>query len=314
MRSLRSVCLALSVIALSVFAAPAHSENRITIIVDAFGPSSDLRQDWGYSALIEHAGKRILFDTGNNADLFAENSALLGVDLRRLDFVVISHRHGDHTDGLHHLLKINPRIKIYTANDEYFGGPTPAAFFQRSVPSLPERMRYFGGEVPQNIPHGSPWKHANLERVYGVLEIAPGVRLVNNRARTGPFSETPELSLAIDTPEGQLLFVGCSHPGIEQILGSVNAMEDPVRLVVGGLHLVTTDDAEIERLAIALRDDWKVTAVAPGHCTGEAAFAALQRAYDRRYVYAGVGTVIDVPTSSGHGTPEYAGSSGAGAQ
>lgn len=275
--------------------APAQSRTRITILVDAFGKPSGLHQDWGFAALVEHDGMRILFDTGNDADIFAHNTRALGVDLTRLDFVVISHRHGDHTDGLRHLLKINPQVKIYTPADEHFGGPTPAAFFRKPVPSLPPHARYFGGDVPAVVPHGSPWKGANIVRVEGTATPGPGLRLVGNLSRTSAFSETPELSLAIDTPEGQIVLVGCSHPGIEQILGSVDARKVPVRLLIGGLHLVTTPDAEIERVAGALRDEWKLLGVAPGHCTGEVAFAALQKAFGERYRFAGVGTTIDVP-------------------
>lgn len=270
----------------------AEPHTRVTILVDAFGVPSDLRHDWGFSALVEHNGLRILFDTGNNAKLFAHNSRLLDVDLTDLDFVVISHRHGDHTDGLHHLLEVNPQVKIYVPNDEYFGGATPTVFFQRPVPSLPQHMRYFAGEVPSVVPHGSPWKHANTQRVDSVLEVAAGIKLVNNISQTGTFSETPELSLAIDTPEGRLLLVGCSHPGVEHILASIGAKQQPVRLIIGGLHLVTTTTDDVDRLALALREDWKVTGIAPGHCTGETAFAVLQQVFGRRYFYAGVGTVI----------------------
>ncbi len=273
----------------------AESPNRITILVDAFGTPSSLKQDWGYAALVEYNGKRILFDTGNNTENFAHNARALGIDLTRLDAVVISHRHGDHTDGMRHLLKVNPRVKIYTPNDEYFGGPTPAAFFRRPVPSLPADQRYFGGKIPEEVPHGSPWKEANVVRLDSVMEIAPGIKLVQNVSQTRQFGETPELSLVIQTPSGQVVLVGCSHPGIEQILASVSAKEVPVRLLAGGLHLVTAPDAEVDRLVVALRDEWKVARIAPGHCTGEVAFAALRRVYGGRYSYAGVGTVISLP-------------------
>src|SRR5215210_3028504 len=82
-------------------AAPA---NRVTILYDAFGKSPKMRKDWGYSALIEYGGKRILFDTGNNPTIFAQNVRAAGVDLEQLDYVVISHRHLDHTAGLSYLL------------------------------------------------------------------------------------------------------------------------------------------------------------------------------------------------------------------
>src|SRR2546430_10819197 len=69
---------------------------RITVLYDAFGKASAMQKDWGYAALVEYGGKRILFDTGNNPDILAQNAKAKGIDLSRLDFVVMSHRHGDH--------------------------------------------------------------------------------------------------------------------------------------------------------------------------------------------------------------------------
>jgi 7,8-dihydropterin-6-yl-methyl-4-(beta-D-ribofuranosyl)aminobenzene 5'-phosphate synthase len=299
---LRSLHL-LFALALSLAATPHDSvtppaarqgAQRITVLVDAFGDQPALNRQWGYSALIEYGGKRILFDTGNDSAGFAENVHRLGVDLTHLDAVVISHRHGDHTAGLRHLLGVNPQVKIYVPNDEAFGGPTPAAFFQQMVPTLPARMRYFGGTLPKVVPHGSAWQRANFIRVDSVAEIAPGFRLVRNIASTRQFGETPELSLVIDTPKGQVVVVGCSHPGIARILASVAARDSNIAMIVGGLHLVTTAPAEIERLAHALHDQWKIDRIAPGHCTGELAFAFLQQVFGGQDVYAGVGTSIDL--------------------
>src|SRR5438045_7674889 len=85
-------------------AVAAGPENRITILYDAFGKDASMRKDWGFSALVEIAGKRILFDTGDNSDIFAANVKAKNVDLTNLEFVVLSHRHRDHRAGLPHLL------------------------------------------------------------------------------------------------------------------------------------------------------------------------------------------------------------------
>lgn len=275
--------------------ARAESPHRVTVIVDAFGDVPSVHHDWGFAALVEYGGKRILFDTGNDADLFARNVAALGIDLTRLDFVVISHRHGDHTDGLRHLLAVNPKVTIYVPDDEYFGGSVPARFFERPVPSLPARMRYFGGRVPATVGHGTPWRGAHFVRVPTEREVAPGMRVVRNVAPAGAFANLPELSLVIDGPDGQLVVVGCSHPGIETILRSSGAPRRPVDLVVGGLHLVTASDAEVARVLEVLRNDLGVKQMAPAHCTGEPAFAALLRGYGDRYHHAGAGSVVDLP-------------------
>ncbi len=69
--------------------AGAETRNRVTILYDAFGKSSSVTMDFGFAALVEYGGKRILFDTGNNARIFEHNVKALGVDLRNIDFVVI---------------------------------------------------------------------------------------------------------------------------------------------------------------------------------------------------------------------------------
>ena len=71
---------------------------QITVLYDAFGQNSAMQKDWGYAALVEYGGKRILFDTGNN--ILAQNAQAKGIDLAKLDFVVMSHGHGDHMGGL----------------------------------------------------------------------------------------------------------------------------------------------------------------------------------------------------------------------
>ena len=84
--------LALSLVTVPIVDArqpPERTPARITVIVDAFGARPGLAHDWGYAALVEYGGKRILFDTGNNAGIFARNAKKLGVDLTRLDAAVM---------------------------------------------------------------------------------------------------------------------------------------------------------------------------------------------------------------------------------
>jgi 7,8-dihydropterin-6-yl-methyl-4-(beta-D-ribofuranosyl)aminobenzene 5'-phosphate synthase len=268
---------------------------RVTILYDAFGDRAGLERDWGFAALIEYGGRRILFDTGNNGDVFATNVRALKIDLRRLDFVVISHRHGDHTGGLTYLLSLNPGVRIYAPYERFglFGGPVPTTII-RPDSSLPPRMRYFGGTVPTELSSSTVWPRAHFVLVDTLTEIAPGVALVSTVSRTPGTLELHELSLVLRTPEGLVVIVGCSHPGIETILEASRVYGDHVHELFGGLHLVATPDSEIEHIASALRDHWRLDLIAPGHCTGEPAFDALARAFGRRYVYAGLGSVIEL--------------------
>jgi 7,8-dihydropterin-6-yl-methyl-4-(beta-D-ribofuranosyl)aminobenzene 5'-phosphate synthase len=270
--------------------------NRITILYDAFGNRRGLTRDWGFAALVEYSGKRILFDTGNNADVFAHNVRTLGIDLRRLDLVVVSHRHGDHTAGLNYLLRINPHVKIYAPREGFgvFGAALPGTFYRRDS-TLPDSMRYFDAVSPTQLKFGTPWPEAHFSWVDSLTEVAPGVAIVSTISRTPGTLELRELSLVIRTPKGLVVLVGCSHPGIETILEATRAWGDHVHLIFGGLHLVTSADTAITRIAAALRDGWQIDQIAPGHCTGEPAFAALKRLFGARYVYAGLGTVTKVP-------------------
>lgn len=271
----------------------ARAADRITILTDAFGRNPRLQQDWGYAALVEIGGRRILFDAGNNEKKFRRNVRTLGVDLRRLDLVVISHRHGDHTAGLRFLRKVNPRVRIHAPADEHFGGPTPPVFF-RPDPSLPKHMRYFEGQPPPVVPHGTAWEGIGFELVTSSMEVMPGVRVIEAVSEAPGMRDLRELALAVDTPSGQVVMVGCSHPGVATLLKAATANGKPVRLLAGGFHWVTTPEPELARMAAELRNQFNVAAVAPGHCTGEAAFARLQAAFGEKYVYAGVGTVIDL--------------------
>src|SRR4051812_31151197 len=124
-------------------AAAAGPENRITILYDAFGKDASMRKDWGFSALVEIAGKRILFDTGDNSDIFAANVKAKNVDLTNLDFVVLSHRHGDHMAGLAHVLSVNPKVKIYAPKEGFgiYGSSLPSRFFRKDVAALKETLQ-----------------------------------------------------------------------------------------------------------------------------------------------------------------------------
>ncbi len=281
--------------------APARSSEpsavRITILYDAFGPREDLQRDWGFAALVEAGGKRILFDTGNNPAIFAHNTSALGVDLRTIDLVVISHRHGDHTAGLSYLLSVNPNVTVYAPVDGLFGdfgSRVPGTFYRREA-SLPAHARYFDGHPPDQMATGSHWPAAHMELVDSTREIAPGVSVILTVSNKPGTLELRELSLAVRTARGLVLIVGCSHPGIETIVAASARVAPHVHMIVGGLHLVTTPDSEIVRIATALHDQWHVDRIAPGHCTGEPAFLALRKTFGAAYAYAGLGTTIEVP-------------------
>ena len=283
-------------------AVPCRAQDKVTILYDAFGESKELTKDWGFSALVEHNGKLILFDTGNDATIFEHNVKALGVDLTKLDFVVISHRHTDHTTGLRYVLRVNPNVKVYVPADggNGFGGPPFPKTFLRADESLPAKMRYFGGTDPEHFAWGKLYDTGNFVLVNETTEVAPGLFLVRTVSQKKGTLELPELTLAIKRPNGLLLVVGCSHPGIETILEAASALDPRTEIVFGGFHQVTTPTEEIDVLVENLKTKWKVQRIAPGHCTGEPAFARLKKAYGENYLYAGLGTKTELPENPAH--------------
>jgi 7,8-dihydropterin-6-yl-methyl-4-(beta-D-ribofuranosyl)aminobenzene 5'-phosphate synthase len=273
-------------------AAPGNAQ--ITVLYDAFGKESTMQKDWGYSALIEYGGKRILFDTGNNPDILAHNAKAKGVDLTKLDFVVMSHRHGDHMGGLTYLLKMNPTVKIYAPKEGLGGvyGSDPPSSFYRKDPSLAPEQRYYDGAPPEIIRFGSAWPGANFQLEDKTTEITPDIHLISVISEKPGTLEMHELSLAINTPDGMIIVVGCSHPGIDRILEVAATFNPRIHLIAGGLHLAVASDSDIEKIVATLHDKFKVEFIAPGHCTGEPAFTALKKAFGDQDLYAGLGTTL----------------------
>lgn len=284
-------------ILLLVHMAVAGTPNRVTILYDSFGKSPTLTMDWGFAALVDYGGKRILFDTGNNAQIFEHNVKAAGVDLQKLDFVVMSHRHGDHMGGLAYLLKVNPTVKIYAPKERsgVYGDDQPSSTWYRKDPSLPAEQRYYSGAPPEIIHMGEAWPSANFQLIDKNVEIAPGMYLIALVSDKPGTLELRELSLAIRTPDGLVLVVGCSHPGVEHIVQEASAIDPHINLLFGGLHQIQAPDPEVERIARVLHDQYKLDRIAPGHCTGEPEFAALKKTFGDHYLYAGVGSVVDLP-------------------
>src|SRR5260370_4898527 len=142
---------------------------------------------------------------------------------------------------------------------------------------------------------GETWPSANFPLIGKKLEILPGMYLIALVSDKTGTLELRELSLAIRTPGGLVLVVGCSHPGVEHIVQEASAIDPHINLLLGGLHQIQASDPEVERIARVLHDQYKLDRIAPGHCTGEPQFAALKKTFGDHSLYARVGAVVDVP-------------------
>lgn len=295
-------------------------EGTITNLYDAFGKDTTLTKDFGFSCITKYQGKTILFDAGSNSNIFKKNTIKLGIDLTKIDIVVVSHGHFDHLNGLDYLLQVNPKVKIYFPYDIFWGAPVPydATGQEPTVKdSLPTYMQYFdGGNTKFSINQSGRFWNANIEFVKTSKEVLPGLNIVATSSQymgyfscypgksfvEGQFDQKqdackntnlPELSLSLKTAKGQLLIVGCSHTGVENIVRQTQTVTgDKIELVYGGFHMIPFDRTQTIQLVNMLKNDLKVHRVAPAHCTGHLAFKLLQDIYKTDYFYAGLGETI----------------------
>ena len=262
---------------------------RVTALIE--NETSDgcdhLQSEHGLSLHIETAGTTVLFDTGSSG-AFADNAAALGIDLAKVDLAVLSHQHYDHGGGLRRFFDINPDAAVYlrdsAIDDRWFKALVvlkhPIGVDRSMVETFADRLR----------------------RVTGPTEVAPGVWLLTEIGEDHPrpkgnrrlFVEhdgvlTPdpfdhELVLVIREDDGIVVFSGCSHNGILNMVDAARARfpKTPVKAVFGGFHLIglpkfntmAASPAEVESMAreMMTRIDG---AVFTGHCTGAKAYEVL---------------------------------------
>jgi 7,8-dihydropterin-6-yl-methyl-4-(beta-D-ribofuranosyl)aminobenzene 5'-phosphate synthase len=239
---------------------------KVTVVYDntvAARPDlqAELRSDWGFACVVETEQTTVLFDTGSKGDVLLANLRALGIDPRSIDTVVLSHAHGDHTGGLAALLEQTGPLTVYH----------PASFSAATRRAIGE-----GGAT--SMPVTEP------------ITIGPGL-LVTGAADRGAKGGVDERALLVETAEGPLLITGCAHPGIVWMVEAASAvMKAPVRVALGGFHLMNVPVTEVADIAERLAK-LGVVRCGPAHCTGEAAAAQLRRQFGAGFIESGTGAV-----------------------
>ncbi len=147
------------------------------------------------------------------------------------------------------------------------------------------------------------WDHvggleAALEANPRVKVIRPGssepVQVAEGITTTGtlPGEPLPEQGLVVQTPEGPVLLVGCSHPGVVNLARRATELAGPLRLVIGGTHLLHSSKEEVKRVSDELRA-LGVRQIALSHCTGEEQARWLAEWWGEDYVPSGRGKVFE---------------------
>jgi 7,8-dihydropterin-6-yl-methyl-4-(beta-D-ribofuranosyl)aminobenzene 5'-phosphate synthase len=263
---------------------------QITVLVenDLAGQHPDLVAEWGLSLHIKHQERQILFDTGAKGGLVS-NAQRLGIDLRQVDLVVLSHHHFDHGGGLPAFFAVNDHAKVYLRRP-----PDGKCYFH----ALLFLNRYIGLDEGLLDRY-----HERFVFVDHFTEILPGVYIFTDIVREheppkgnrflyvkqgGSYIHdafSHELIMVLRDKNGLTVFTGCSHSGALNMIQTVAQRfpDDHIKGVVGGFHLVgipalntmsgsRTDMMNLGRTMLQLPVDGYWTC----HCTGQKAYAALK--------------------------------------
>ena len=259
---------------------------KITTLIENTTLSPALTAEHGLSLFVETDRSRFLFDAGQSG-AFADNAQKLGVDLRTADFAVLSHGHYDHGGGMLHFLERNRRAKLYVSRHafaSYCNGT------QKYI-GLDHRLR----------------ESARLVLTGDACIIAPGITLqsCNDLPRavpTDPFGLTERVGqfflpddfrheqyLLVQEGDKRILFSGCSHKGILNIL---NWFRPDV--LVGGFHFKSMDPKSPQLRAWGEAMAKFDTVFYTGHCTGEAQFTVLKEILGDRLHAISTGSVVEI--------------------
>jgi len=252
----------------------------ITILVDN-NSGTDLADEHGLAFWIESGDRKILFDTGQGRAL-PTNIEALGIDLEAADHVVLSHGHYDHAGALPYVLERATQAVVHMH---------PAAMEPRF--NIHEGYVRSIGLSAASLAALEALPKARKSTVTETVELAPGIgltgpvpRLTSFEDTGGPFFRDPygdvpdpiidDLSLWVDTPAGLMVCLGCAHAGVVNILTHIRQVtgRDRVDTIVGGMHLITADEARLQATVAALREI-APRRIVPCHCTGDAATEML---------------------------------------
>jgi 7,8-dihydropterin-6-yl-methyl-4-(beta-D-ribofuranosyl)aminobenzene 5'-phosphate synthase len=241
-------------------------EIEFTVAYDDVPFNPLLETSHGFSCLIERMGKTILFDTGGDGHLLLENLQKLKKDPRRIDVLVLSHQHWDHSGGLFTLLRSTGPVKTYM----------PKAF-PASLASHAERLG------------------ADVTIVDGPIEIIDGVYSTGQMGGAELEKGRREQSLVLDTAEGTVVLTGCAHPGIVNIVNRAKEiLRGDIAYALGGFHLKDTDDPAV-RDVIGQLKALGVRKMGASHCTGTRQIEMFRDVWEMDSMQFGCGATLRLP-------------------
>ncbi len=272
---------------------------QITVLLENTVNRPGLLAEHGLSFWIELGSRRVLFDTGQS-DILLRNAEILGVDLREVDAIVLSHGHYDHVGGLKEILQMAPAAPVYfhpKALEPKFARNKESARQIGIEPEVTEMLR-------ERVANG-PGFHTN-----GPMAVLPGVTVTGEIPRNCPFEDTggpfyldhdctrpdellDDQALVLETGAGLVVVLGCAHAGVVNTLDYIAGLFPgrSIRMVLGGMHLVRASRSRITHTIEAIGRH-NVEQIGPAHCTGSEAKRELWNALPQKCFTCNVGARI----------------------
>lgn len=272
-----------------------------TLMENNPGVDSRLNNEHGLSFYIETDEIKILFDTGKSGD-FIKNAELLKVDLNKLDYVLLSHGHYDHSGGFRKLVdKVENSYKLIVGEK----------FFNKKYKVIEgKKYKYIGNSFDEEFVN-----EKNIEIKYikeDIFHITEDIMIFSNFKKSNDFEMInekfqikqdenyvlddfgDEIVLVVKSEKGLVVILGCSHVGVVNILETiVERTGMPIYSIIGGTHLVEADELRLNSTIKFLKEkDIQVLALC--HCTGENAVTEIQCEFEERFLYNSTGNIIKI--------------------
>lgn len=270
----------------------------LTVLVENMAGGGPVLGEWGLAYLIEVGKHRILMDTGNGLTLL-ENARVLEVDLDRLDAIVISHSHSDHTGGLSKVLEACGRVDLFVHPDVFAG-----RYFREGTRAVKEEWAIPRDQLRRRI--------RELRETTRPTPICEGVVVTGQVPRVTGFEDTglrgsvfldPDMKkedIVLDdqaiffrVPEGLVVLLGCAHAGVVNTLEYAARLvgEQKIYAVMGGTHLISASPDRMAKTIEAFRK-FGIQRIMLSHCTGVDAYAQLAAAFPGRCSWPAAGSQI----------------------
>lgn len=275
---------------------------RITTLTENTATMGDFLAEWGLSILIETEKANILLDTGKSISA-SYNTDALDIDLSRIDKIVLSHGHHDHTGGLRQILsRMGKEVEVIAHPDIWT-----------------TKYRRREGEKDRHI--GIPFQRQELESLGARFNLTTKpVKVADNVMTTGeipmvteyeeidsalfvkedtgwrPDKFLDDLALIINTGPGLTVVLGCAHRGIINTLYHAQQLTNVKRIhtVLGGAHLFGASEERI-RSTIAALKELDVQRLGLCHCTGLPESSLLAQEFGDKFFFNNAGTSIELP-------------------